>query len=156
MLKKEEITIYSPAKGKLIALEEVNDVMFSNKMMGPGFAIVPKDGNVGSPVEGSIINTFNTKHAVGFKSKSLEVLLHMGINTFSLQGIPFNSLIKEIQSVKPNEVLTEIDLNYLKEHGRDTAIIVVFTNESEVIDYFEIYNLGEVERGQEIGKVYLK
>ena len=72
----KEVTLYAVADGELISIEDVKDVVFSQKMMGDGFAVVPTNGQISAPVEGEIVNVFPTQHAVGFKSGVLEVLLH--------------------------------------------------------------------------------
>src|SRR5690625_6286781 len=89
----EEITM--PMKGKLLPITDVPDDVFAGKMMGDGFAIVPEEGLVVSPVNGKIINVFPTKHAIGIQSEGgREILIHIGIDTVNLKGEGFETLIR--------------------------------------------------------------
>lgn len=87
--------IFAVANGKLMPITEVADDVFSQKMMGDGFAILPTNGEVFAPIAGTIINIFPTKHAVGIKTESgIEVLLHMGIDTVNLKERLLRSTLK--------------------------------------------------------------
>ncbi|HFI0463392.1 TPA: PTS glucose transporter subunit IIA [Streptococcus suis] len=151
-----EVTLYAPADGELINIENVNDVVFAQKMMGDGFAVVPSNGTITAPVAGKIVNVFPTQHAVGFKAGALEVLLHMGIDTVSLNGGPFETVVAEDQEVTSSTTVSTVDLDQLVAEGKDNAMIVIFTNGSEVIDSFELTASGQVAKGQVIGKITLK
>lgn len=121
--------IYAPARGRLIKLTEVNDPVFSSKMMGDGFAVIPADGTIASPVSGRIMTVFETKHAIGIKMENgLEVLVHLGINTVDLQGAPFEVFVKEGQPVKGGDRLAFMDLNQVKAAKKEDTVIIVFTN----------------------------
>lgn len=152
----KEITLYAPADGELINIEQVNDVVFSQKMMGDGFAVVPTNGEITAPIEGKVINVFPTKHAVGLKAGDLEILLHMGIDTVALNGAPFETVVKENQSVSGGTTVSNVDLAVLEAEGKDNAMIVIFTNGNDVIETFEVMAPGAVTKGQEIGKIILK
>ncbi|MGX7078072.1 MULTISPECIES: PTS sugar transporter subunit IIA [Globicatella] len=152
----KEIKLYAPADGELINIEQVNDVVFAQKMMGDGFAVLPTNGSISSPVEGTIVNVFPTQHAVGFKAGELEVLLHMGIDTVSLNGEPFETDVNENDKVTASSKISEVDLDALATEGKDNAMIVIFTNGSEVIEEYKITASGNVTKGQEIGYITLK
>lgn len=152
----KEVTLYAPANGQLINIEEVNDVVFAQKMMGDGFAVIPSDGEISAPIAGKIVNVFPTQHAVGFQSGNLEVLLHMGIDTVSLNGGPFNTVVSEGQAVTDQTLVSQVDLAQLEAEGKDNAMIVIFTNGNDTIATYEIIASGNVTRGQEIGKLILK
>ncbi|MBS4456079.1 PTS sugar transporter subunit IIA [Tuanshanicoccus lijuaniae] len=152
----KEVILYAPADGELINIESVNDVVFAQKMMGDGFAVVPTNGTITSPVSGTIVNVFPTQHAIGFKAGSLEVLLHMGIDTVSLNGEPFDTVVSENQAVTEATTVSTVDLAALEAEGKDNAMIVIFTNGIDVIDSFELTASGTVTKGQVIGKVVLK
>lgn len=158
--KKEEvvkdIAIYAVADGDLISIENVNDLVFAQKMMGDGYAVVPNNGTITSPVDGKVGTVFPTKHAIGFDSNGLEVLLHMGIDTVSLDGGPFESAVSENDQVTGQTVVSNVDLKGLEAAEKDNVMIVIFTNGDEVIEAINITASGQVKKGQQIGTVTLK
>lgn len=126
---KMTIDFTAPVNGKFKSLVDVDDEVFSKKMMGEGFAIEPSDQHVFSPVEGEVVSIFKTKHAIGLKTKEgLEVLLHMGIDTVDLAGKPFTIKVKEGEKVSPKTELAEVDLEQIKASGKKPTIITVITN----------------------------
>lgn len=129
----KEIEFHTVSKGTYLPLEDVSDDVFSTKMMGDGFAISPEDGNVFAPANGTITTVFPTKHAIGIKTENgLEVLVHMGIDTVSLNGKGFEIFVKEGDTVTTKTKLAHIDLEFLHGNGKDTTIIVVVTNMDQV------------------------
>ena len=121
--------VYSVADGEVIALEQVKDPVFSQKMMGDGFAVEPTNGNIVSPVSGTVSSIFPTKHALGLVTEAgLEVLVHIGLDTVSLEGKPFTVHVTEGQKVAACDLLVTADLDAIREAGRETSTIVVFTN----------------------------
>ena len=126
---KMTIECTAPVNGKFKSLVDVDDEVFSKKMMGEGFAIEPTDQHIFSPVEGEVVSIFKTKHAIGLKTKDgLEVLLHMGIDTVDLAGKPFTIKVKEGEKVSPKTELAEVDLEQIKASGKKPTIITVITN----------------------------
>lgn len=126
---KMTIDFTAPVNGKFKSLVDVDDAVFSKKMMGEGFAIEPTDQHIFSPVEGEVVSIFKTKHAIGLKTKDgLEVLLHMGIDTVDLAGKPFTIKVKEGEKVSPKTELAEVDLEQIKASGKKPTIITVITN----------------------------
>nr|WP_294759741.1 PTS transporter subunit IIABC [uncultured Lactobacillus sp.] len=126
---KMTIDFTAPVNGKFKSLVDVDDEVFSEKMMGEGFAIEPTDQHIFSPVEGEVVSIFKTKHAIGLKTKDgLEVLLHMGIDTVDLAGKPFTIKVKEGEKVSPKTELAEVDLEQIKASGKKPTIITVITN----------------------------
>ena len=126
---KMTVEFNAPVNGKFKSLVDVDDEVFSKKMMGEGFAIEPSDQHIFSPVEGEVVSIFKTKHAIGLKTKDgLEVLLHMGIDTVDLAGKPFTIKVKEGEKVSPQTELAEVDLEQIKASGKKTTIITVITN----------------------------
>lgn len=152
----KELELYAVADGELINIENVNDLVFAQKMMGDGYAILPDNGVITSPVEGKVGNVFPTKHAIGFEAHGLEVLLHMGIDTVSLDGGPFQSAVSENDEVTNNSVVSNVDLEKLKEADKDDVMIVIFTNGNDVIEEFNLTATGRVSKGQVIGNIRLK
>lgn len=124
-----EGAIKSPIEGSVITLEEVNDVAFSSKSMGDGFAIVPSKGEVVAPFDGEVVAIFPTKHAIGLKSTSgIEMLIHVGIDTVNLSGKYFINTVAQGQFVKAGDVLLQFDLDAIKGEGYDVTTMVVITN----------------------------
>ena len=122
----------APLKGEIKAITEVPDQVFAGKMMGDGFAIVPSEGTVLSPVNGKITNMFPTKHAIGILSDNgREILIHVGIDTVNLKGQGFETLVSENDTVKKGQPLLKVDLDYIKEHPTSTITPIVFTNLAE-------------------------
>ncbi|WML42740.1 glucose-specific PTS transporter subunit IIBC [Neobacillus sp. PS3-40] len=122
----------SPLKGEIKAITEVPDQVFAGKMMGDGFAIVPSEGMVVSPVDGKIVNLFPTKHAIGILSDNgREILIHVGIDTVNLKGQGFETLVSENDRIEKGQPLLKVDLDYIKEHATSTITPIVFTNLAE-------------------------
>ena len=127
-----EENIVLPIKGKLVPITEVPDEVFAGKMMGDGFAIIPEEGLVVSPVNGTILNVFPTKHAIGIQSEGgREILIHFGIDTVKLKGEGFETLINEGDVVKSGEPLLKVDLEYIEANATSTITPIVFTNLKE-------------------------
>lgn len=127
--RKGDDIFVAPLKGKVVAITEVPDQVFAEKMMGDGFAIVPTEGMVVSPVDGKIVNLFPTKHAIGILSDNgREILIHVGIDTVNLKGEGFETLVSENARVVKGQPLLKVDLDYIKEHAKSTITPIVFTN----------------------------
>lgn len=130
-LKKEatyELLAVSPVKGKTIPIEEAKDEVFSQKLMGDGIAIEPSDGNFYAPISGVIVTAFPTGHAFGIKREDgLEILLHIGIDTVSLNGEHFQTLVKQDQKIKQGEPLVKVDLESVAKAGFDTTTMMIST-----------------------------
>ncbi|MGX7108160.1 PTS sugar transporter subunit IIA [Facklamia miroungae] len=154
--KPKKISLHAVCDGDLIPLEQVNDQVFSKKMMGDGFAIKPHQSTIYSPVEGKVMNIFPTQHAIGIQAKDLEILLHMGLDTVELEGRPFNTLVTEGESLSPSTALSEVDYKILEEADKDNVMLVIFVNGSEVIEDFNLTASGSVTKGQEIGSITLR
>ena len=132
MFRKRHLQIFAPVKGKLVALSEVPDPVFSEKMMGEGIAIIPAGGNVHSPVEGTVILIAETKHAVGIRSTDgTEILIHIGLETVSLKGKGFKSHIKVGDSVSIQQLLIEVDWVFVCENAKNIITPIVITNSNE-------------------------
>ena len=121
--------VKAPIKGNLIPLSEVSDDVFSQKMLGDGFAVKPTGQEVVAPVSGTITTLFPNKHAIGIKTaEGLEVLIHLGIDTVELKGEPFKLFVKQGDSVKAGDKLAEMDIADVADHGLDNTVMVVYTN----------------------------
>lgn len=152
--KSKSIELCAVGNGELIDISDVKDQVFSSKLMGEGFAVLPSDGNVFSPIEGEVVSIFNTKHAIGIRSKSgVEILIHMGLDTVELNGEGFELLISENEKVTAGQQIAKMDLDLIKSIGKQTDIIVVVTNSSEIKE-LSLINLGEnVKTRQVVGQI---
>ena len=147
--------VYSVADGEVIALEQVKDPVFSQKIMGDGFAVEPENGNIVSPVSGTVSSVFPTKHALGLVTEAgLEVLVHIGLDTVSLEGKPFTVHVAEGQKVVAGDLLVTADLDAIRAAGRETSTIVVFTN-GDVIKSVNLEQTGSHAAKTVVAKVEL-
>ncbi|AUI71153.1 hypothetical protein COSHB9_24740 [Companilactobacillus alimentarius] len=128
----------APATGKLIHLDKVSDPVFSQKLMGDGYALAPTDNTIVAPIGGIVGTVFPTKHALMITSKhGLEIMLHLGIDTVELKGKPFEMFIKEGQTVKTGQKIATMNLKQVKDSGKDPAIMTIITNSDAVKDMGE-------------------
>ena len=147
--------IYSVADGQVVALEQVKDPVFAQKMMGDGFAVEPANGNIVSPVSGTVSSIFPTKHALGLVTEAgLEVLVHIGLDTVSLEGKPFTVHVAEGQKVAAGDLLVTADLDAIRAAGRETSTVVVFTN-AEAIKSVKLEQTGSLAAKTAVAKVEL-
>ncbi len=130
LLKNEGFV--SPLTGEIKPITEVPDQVFSGKMMGDGFAIMPTDGTIVSPVNGKIVNLFPTKHAIGIESDGgREVLIHIGIDTVNLKGEGFETLVQEGDLVEAGQPLLKVDFDFVGKNAPSIITPIVFTNLKE-------------------------
>ena len=147
--------VHSVAEGQVIELDKVQDPVFSQKMMGDGFAVEPANGQIVSPVAGKVTSVFPTKHALGLVTESgLEVLVHIGLDTVSLEGKPFTVKVEEGQTVAAGDLLVEADLDAIREAGRATSTVVVFTN-AAAIKSVTLTQTGQLPADAVVAKVEL-
>ena len=147
--------VYSVADGQVVALEQVEDPVFAQKMMGDGFAVEPANGNIVSPVTGTVSSIFPTKHALGLVTEAgLEVLVHIGLDTVSLEGKPFTVHVSEGQKVAAGDLLVTADLDAIRAAGRETSTVVVFTN-AEAIKSVKLEQTGSLAAKTAVAKVEL-
>lgn len=147
--------VYSVADGQVVALEQVKDPVFAQKMMGDGFAVEPANGNIVSPVSGTVSSIFPTKHALGLVTEAgLEVLVHIGLDTVSLEGKPFTVHVAEGQKVAAGDLLVTADLDAIRAAGRETSTVVVFTN-GDAIKSVKLEKTGSLAAKTAVAKVEL-
>ncbi len=141
------------ATGIYVPIDQVEDKAFASKSIGDGYAIKPEKQEVLSPVSGEIINIFPTKHAIGIKTNSgLEVLIHMGIDTVSLEGKPFNLLADVGDTVNVKTQIATMDLEQIEHHQKDTTIMVVVTNMDRV-EALPVAKKQAYQAGEKIGDI---
>lgn len=149
--KGAQAEVVAVANGEVMPITEVNDPVFSGKMMGDGYAVKPADGKIVSPVAGQVKSLFPTKHAIGLETAAgMEVLVHMGIDTVSLEGKPFTLMVKEGDQVEAGQELAQVDLAALAAAGKEDTMIVAFTNVDQVT--FTLDKTGKQTAGTVIGQ----
>lgn len=159
-MKKEELTlpaveveaktIVAPLEGNVMPIEKCSDPMFAQKAMGDGVVIEPTDGLLTSPVNGKVVTIFPTKHAIGLAGDDgEEILIHIGLDTVTLEGKPFNVLVKDGDVVKAGQPLIEIDLEAIKNAGLKTETPVIITNQKPL----SIVHSGKTARNDVIMKL---
>lgn len=138
--------IASPLSGRGIALEAVQDPVFSQKVLGDGCAVIPSDGKIYSPVDGVISSIADTRHAYGFTTADgLEILVHFGLETVALKGEGFTSYVKVGDHVRTGELVAEADLALLREKGIDLTTPVLVTDGAEGMELLP--HDGELQAG---------
>ncbi|MBO2943349.1 PTS transporter subunit IIABC [Paenibacillus sp. F411] len=141
--------IVSPVNGELMDISNVPDPVFSQRMTGDGFAVLPHDGTIASPVYGKVFNVFPSKHAIGIMSDGgKEVLVHIGVNTVKLKGQGFKVLVQEGDLVAAGQPIMEVDLDYVKEHAPSIISPVIFSNLPEG-SKVKLNKTGNVTAGEE-------
>ncbi len=125
----QEEVFFGYAQGQLIPMEEVRDETFANKVLGDGVAVIPDTGKVYAPADGTVMSIFDTKHAVCFASScGTEILIHIGVDTVSLQGKYFQAHVKDGDAVKKGQLLISFDKEKIEKAGFDTVIPMIFTD----------------------------
>ncbi|MBW8349156.1 PTS glucose transporter subunit IIA [Bacillus sp. IITD106] len=134
----KSIELKAYASGNILPLEDVPDPVFSKKLMGDGIAIEPHEAKFVSPVEGEIIQVFPTKHAIGIKAlNGAEILIHIGLETVSMNGEGFTSHVVKGEKVKAGDTLVTVDLEKVKEKAKSiiTPLVITNTDDMESIDH---------------------
>ena len=145
--KNEVLEFVSPVEGKVMELSEVEDKVFSQGIMGNGFAVELTSGTVRAPFSGEVTVVFPTGHAIGMKrADGLEVLIHIGMDTVQLNGKGFSLHVKQGDYVSAGDVLVEVDLDYIKSEGKSLVSPVVFPNGQAV----SLKVQGNIKTGQDV------
>lgn len=128
----EREIFYGYAEGQLIAMEDVKDETFANKVLGDGIAVIPSEGKVYAPADGTVLSVFDTRHAVCFQSSyGTEILIHIGVDTVNLKGKYFTAHVKDGDIVKKGQLMIEFDREQIEKAGYDTVIPMIFTDLQE-------------------------
>ena len=129
---EKNLSVLAPISGKIIALEQVPDPVFSGKTLGDGVAIIPEDGKIYSPVNGTVTTVSSTLHAYGFTTTDgVDILVHIGLETVSLNGEGFKVYIKDGDTVKEGDLIAEVDLTYLDKKGISAISPVLICSDTE-------------------------
>lgn len=150
VVKAEAGVLYSPVKGHASAIEDCSDPVFNQKAMGDGMVFKPKDEIIVSPVDGTVMMIFPTKHAIGIKTDDgKEILIHMGLNTVSMDGKPFELFVGENDVVKAGQKLASMDLKAIEAEGLSTETPVVVTSGQKI----KMVNAGPVNWGDSVMEI---
>ena len=150
MKGKKRTVIGAPLKGECISIKEVKDATFAEEILGKGIAIIPADGKVYAPADGTVSTVFPTGHAVGMTTPDgVEILIHVGMDTVELKGQFFHTIVEADQKVKKGDLLLEADMEGISNAGYDTVTPMIICNSA---DYSEITckTEGMVEAGEEV------
>ena len=155
--KKSDITavktVDSPLIGQVIPLSEVNDPVFSSEAMGKGCAVIPSEGKVFAPFDGTIVGLLDSHHAVGMESENgIEILIHVGMDTVKLGGKHFTCHIEDGQQVKKGQLLLEFDMDAIKAEGYEIVTPVIITNSDEFTEIVTEAD-GQVKNGDRLLKL---
>lgn len=150
IFKKRGFTVTAACDGKLMPITDVKDEVFSQKMLGDGYAIKPTDGKIYSPVAGTVTTVFPTKHAIGITTdNNLEILVHLGIDTVELKGEPFEVAVKQGDTVKQDDYLASMNTELITAENYDDTVIVVYTN-MDVIKSVSDVSAGDTTHGDTV------
>jgi len=163
-LKKKRIEVYAPISGEVISIEKVEDPVFSNKMLGDGFAIIPKKGKETkeatfiAPISGVLTTILDTGHAYGITEKStkVECLIHIGMDTVELNGNGFSAKVHKEDKVIANDTpLVAVNLDTMKKNNKDLTTPVIFTKETIAEQGYKINILkfGQVKAGDVVAEL---
>lgn len=155
-MAKISVKFQALASGRVLALNETNDPVFSTGTMGDGFALIPNEHKIMAPISGVVTMIAQTKHAIGITTDDgLEVLIHMGIDTVELKGNGFELFVKEGDTIKAGDVIANMDLEVIQSAGYETTIMAIITNTKDKLDHLDIHT-GNVQAKEEVATAYLK
>lgn len=151
---KDDKILYNPFAGEVIEMEKVSDPVFSQKILGEGFAVEPTSSTVCAPVSGKI--KLLQGHAIGIsRADGLDVLLHIGIDTVSLDGAPFKFNVKVGQVVDGGQEIGTVDWETIEKTACEKTAVVIFTNTSDCLNSFDV-NYGPTTAGAQLGAASVK
>ncbi|WP_337020760.1 PTS beta-glucoside transporter subunit IIBCA [Mammaliicoccus sciuri] len=148
------INLKAVTNGEILSLADVDDPVFSQRMMGEGFGIIPNTDEVYAPVNAKVTLISDSKHAIGFETEdNLEILVHMGIDTVEIKEDVFNVLVKEGDIVQEGQLIAKMDINRILELGKQTTILTVLTNSNEKVNELKLLKTGQSQSEDNIAKV---
>ncbi|MBQ6030580.1 MAG: PTS glucose transporter subunit IIA [Oscillospiraceae bacterium] len=125
-------TVLQPVPGKVIPMEEIPDETFASGVLGEGVGVVPTAGVVVAPFDGEVTSVFDTKHAITLEANGMELLIHVGINTVSMNGEGFTALVQDGDKVKAGQPLLNFDVSKIKAAGCNETVVVMLTNAEDL------------------------
>lgn len=150
---QQTVQLHNPVSGYVMPITEVSDPVFAKKMMGDGFAVIPETGKVYSPAKAVVMSVFPAKHAIDLKlANGVYILIHLGVDTVELEGVPFEIAVEKDQIVDSDTLLAEMDLEALKAANKENTVITAFTNMGVIEDY-TLSQRGQLEQGVVIGTI---
>lgn len=153
--KSVEVEIYAPLSGEIVNIEDVPDVVFSEKIVGDGVAIRPNGNKIVAPIDGVIGKIFETNHAFSMESKEgVELFVHFGIDTVELKGEGFTRVAQEGQTVKRGDTVIEFDLALLETKAKSVLTPIVISNMDEISNLEK--KSGEIIAGESVVLVLKK
>ena len=127
-----EVIIESPVKGTMINVEDIKDDNISSGILGQGFGVIPCEGIVRAPFDGTVLSVFPTFHAIGIKADNgMQILIHIGVNTSKLDGKYFEALVKQGDQIKKDQELIVFDLESIRNENYDVTTAVLITNHED-------------------------
>lgn len=147
--EKSAFALGAHLTGRVVKLENVEDEVFSQGILGKGCAVVPSEGRLYAPCDGKAVNTVESRHAIGIKSNfGAEILMHIGLETVSMKGVGFKYAVNEGDSVKKGDLLIEFDLEEIKKAGLNPVTPMVVVNSDE-FSAVETKKTGQIKAGEE-------
>lgn len=147
--KDENVEVFAPISGEYVAIEDIPDPVFAQKMMGEGFGIKPAEGIVVAPFDGEVVNVFKpSNHAVGIKAANgLEILVHVGLETVQLGGEGFEALVNTGDKVTKGQELLKFDIDTIDSKVKSTISPVIITNTDDA-EEINIQSLTNLQKGE--------
>ncbi|UBH07578.1 PTS sugar transporter subunit IIA [Macrococcus armenti] len=146
--QSKKLEIVSPITGEYVAIEDIPDPVFAQKMMGEGFGIMPTEGIVAAPISGEVVNVFPTKHAIGIKAENgVELLIHVGLETVAMKGAGFKTHISQGDIVQKGDTLLEFDITLIEKEASSIISPVIITN-SDVLSEIKFENQTLLTKGE--------
>ncbi|WP_339021069.1 PTS glucose transporter subunit IIA [Spiroplasma endosymbiont of Atherix ibis] len=152
--KNKSLDVFAPVDGEIIDLSKVEDEVFSEKMLGDGLAFIPENGEFVAPIDGKLVTVFPSGHAYGIvNSNGVEILLHIGLDTVSLNGEGFDIKVKQGQSIKKGDLLVNVDVKSVAAKVPSMHTPLIFTVDSMSGKSFDILKTGKVKKGDLVAQV---
>ncbi|WP_411682031.1 glucose PTS transporter subunit IIA [Clostridium thailandense] len=150
-----ELVLFNPIEGEIIKLEEVPDIVFSEKLLGDGFAVIPKDNKVYSPVDGIIRVLFPTKHAIAIKTEEdIEILVHIGVDTVSLNGEGFTTHVKQGDKIRKGDLMISFDKQLIEKNVKSLISPVIITS-MDMISKIDT-DFGYAAKGSKVSNAFIR
>lgn len=146
-------TLGSPANGEFVPMASLKDEAFTSGSLGVCCGVIPADGNIYAPIDGTVTEVTETSHAVVLEAGGMEILLHAGIHTVNLQGEGFKTKVKLGHVVKKGDVLLTVDLFKVKSSGYDTTVIMAVSNSKDFAGVEAVASGKQVKAGDDVLKV---